>query len=67
MSKCFTIFVRFADEKTARRMTPHGDTTRRRVHAAQIATRDKADRVAQECQAYLDEHHPGSRAWAAPF
>lgn len=67
MSDRFAIFVRFADEKTTRRMTPDGGTTRRRVHAAQIATRDEADRVAKECQAYLDQHHPGSSAWAGPF
>jgi hypothetical protein len=63
----FTVFVRFADEKTARRMTPNGGTTRRRTHAAQIVTRERAEQVAVECQAYLDEHYPGSSAWAGPF
>jgi hypothetical protein len=63
----WAVFVRFADEKTARRMTPDGGTTRRRIHAAQIATKQRAEQVAGECQTYLDEHHPGSSAWAGPF
>lgn len=64
--RSFAVFVRFADEQTARRMTPDGGTTCRRVHAAQIATRERAEQVAAECQTYLDEHYPGSSAWAGP-
>jgi hypothetical protein len=67
LTESFTVFVRFAGEKTARRLTPDGGTTRRRVHAALIDSRSKADPIAIECQEYLDRHHPGSTAWAASF
>ncbi|WNV83123.1 hypothetical protein [Umezawaea sp. Da 62-37] len=62
----FTVFVRFPDEKTARRATPDGGTTRRKVHAA-ILTRAQAERVVELSRSYLDEHHPGSQVWIAPF
>lgn len=65
--RLFTVFVRFADETTARRMMPDGGTTRRRIHAAQIATRARAEQVAVACQTYLDQHYPGSSAWAGPL
>lgn len=63
----WTVFVRFPDEKTAQRITPDGCGTRRRIHAAQFPTAERAKQIAAECQAYLDGHHPGSRVWAAPF
>lgn len=62
----YTVFVRFPDEKTARRATADGGTTRRKIHAA-ILTRAEAERVVELSLPYLDEHHPGSRVWIAPF
>lgn len=62
----FTVLVRFPDEKTARRTTPDGGTTRRKVHAA-ILTRAEAERVVELSRPYLDEHEPGTRMWLAPF
>jgi hypothetical protein len=56
----FAVFVRFPDQNTAQRVTPDGRATRRRVHPAQFTTRDQAERVAAQCRAYLDTHHPGS-------
>lgn len=62
----WTVFVRFPDEKTARRATADGGTTRRKVHAA-ILTRAEAQRVIELSRPYLDEHEPGTRMWIAPF
>lgn len=65
MSERFPMFVWFAVDQTARHLTPNRRTTRRRVHAALIDSKTKADRVAAECQAYLDHHHLGSTARGA--
>jgi hypothetical protein len=67
MADRYGVFVRFANEKTAQRLQPNGSTTRRKVHAAMFQTMERAEEVARECQEYLDQHVPGSRAWAAPF
>lgn len=67
MADCYTVFVRFADKTKALRLAPDGTTTNRRTHAAMIDTREQAEEAVGKCQSYLDEHHPGSKAWAAPF
>jgi hypothetical protein len=63
----WTVLVRFADQKITQRLMPNGNTTRKRVHAAIFTSAERAEQVAGECQTYLDEHYPGSRAWTAPF
>jgi hypothetical protein len=65
--RLWTVFVRFPDQKTAQRITPDDHSTRRRVHAAQFTTAERAKQVAATRQAYLDEHHSGCRVWAGPF
>lgn len=62
----FTVFVRFPDLPRALRATADGGTTNRKVHAA-ILTRAEAERVIELSRPYLDEHHPGTRMWIAPF
>ncbi|WP_158854316.1 hypothetical protein [Saccharothrix deserti] len=62
----YTVFVRFPNEKTTRRVTADGGTTRRKVHAA-ILTRAQADLVVELSRPYLDEHEPGTQMWIAPF
>jgi hypothetical protein len=37
------------------------------VHAAIFTSAERAEQVVGECQTYLDEHYPGSRAWTTPF
>jgi hypothetical protein len=64
--RSFAVFVRFADEKTARRMTPDGGTTRRRVHAAQIATRERAEQVAVELSDLPRRAPPGQFGLGRP-
>jgi hypothetical protein len=62
----YTVFFRFPDLKRALRATADGRTTNRKVHAA-ILTRAEAERVIELSRPYLDEHHPGTRMWIAPF
>ncbi|GAB3162112.1 hypothetical protein [Amycolatopsis sp. cg9] len=62
----YTVFVRFPDLPRALRATADGGTTNRKVHAA-ILTRTEAERVVELSRPYLDEHHPGTRIWIAPF
>ncbi|MFI6029496.1 hypothetical protein [Amycolatopsis magusensis] len=62
----YTVFFRFPDQQRAQRATADGRTTTRKVHAA-ILTRAQAERVIELSRPYLDEHHPGTRMWIAPF
>jgi hypothetical protein len=61
----WTVLVSIPESKLALRLAPDGTLTRRRVHAALIATRSRAERIAAEITA--DPEQPGVTARAARF
>lgn len=61
----WTVLVTVPESQVAFRLTPDGRLTRRRVHAAQIQTRSRALRIAEEITA--DPEQQGVTARAARF
>lgn len=65
MVDTWTVMVRFNDRPRAERLTPDGYTTTRRVHAAMIRDKARAESAAAE----IMRDHPEfvTRAWVQAF